>query len=209
MASFISWYSTQFIIDSFGGSSHTDFRNSPLQTCLFRISTAQHPVLQGRQTGCSTISHETVKAVKRLITPCQVETAFILKWWNCATWENLGPATIYWQDSDRQWTSSNLKIKKNQIKSNKNLKNPHFLVPNEDVLSNIYGTKRKQGQTLTFTDTVISDGHHMIQARAGAKESQPLCLEEVLISQWPKDLQRQVGFQHLCKSWNPDLFLKS
>lgn len=28
----------------------------------------------------------------------------------------------------------------------------------------------------------------MIQARARAKESQPLCLEEVLISQWPGDL---------------------
>lgn len=32
----------QSIIDSFGGSSHIDLRNSPLQTCLFTISTLFH-----------------------------------------------------------------------------------------------------------------------------------------------------------------------
>lgn len=78
-------------------------------------------------------------------------------------------------------------------------KTKNFLPPNESVLSNIYGTKRKQGQMQTFTDMVISCCRHMIQARAGAKESQPLCLEEVLISQWPGDLfKRATGWISTC-----------
>lgn len=89
------------------------------------------------------------------------------------------PAIIYWKDSDRQWTWGSLKSKKKQ---------KNFPPTNEAFLSNINGTERKQGQMLTFADTVISCCRHMIQARAGAKESQPLCLEEVLISQWPGDL---------------------
>lgn len=148
----------------------------------------------GRQAGCSTISHETVKAVKRLITPCQVKAVFILMSWNSAIWENLAPAIIYWKDSDRQWTRSSLKSSKK-----KQNKKTTFPPPNEAVLSNIYGTKRKQGQTVTFTDMVISCCRHMIQARAGAKESQPLCLEEVLISQWPGDLfKRATGWISTC-----------
>lgn len=79
------------------------------------------------------------------------------------------------------------------------VKRKTFLPPNEAVLSNIYGTERKQGQTLTFTDTVISCCRHMIQARVGAKESQPLCLEEVLISQWLGDLfKRATGWISTC-----------
>lgn len=79
------------------------------------------------------------------------------------------------------------------------MKKRNFPPPNEAVLSNIYGTKRKQGQTLTFPDTVISCCRHMIQARVGAKESQPLCLEEVLISQWPGDLfKRATGWISTC-----------
>lgn len=81
----------------------------------------------------------------------------------------------------------------------KKKKKKDFPPPNEAVLWNIYGAERKQGRTLTFTDTVISCCRHMIQARAGAKESQPLCLEEVLISRWPGDLfQRATGWISAC-----------
>lgn len=155
-----------------------------------RVASCSGVQAVGRQASCSTISYETVKAVKRLITPCQVKAAFNLMSWNGAMWENLGPAIIYWEDSDRHSTWGSLKSIKPPQKTT-------FPPPNEVVLSNIYGTKRKQEQKLTFTDTVISCCRHMIQA--GAKESQPLCLEEVLISQWPGDLfKRATGWISAC-----------
>lgn len=40
---------------------------------------------------------------------------------------------------------------------------------NKAVLSNIYGTDRKQGQRHTFIDTVISGGCHRIQVRKSTK----------------------------------------
>lgn len=45
-----------------------------------------------------------------------------------------------------------------------------FLSLNKAVLSNIYGTERKQGQRRTFIDIMIGGGCHRIQVRESSKE---------------------------------------
>lgn len=66
---------------------------------------------------------------------------------------------IYWRDSDRQCTWGSLKSEKIT-----------FLSLNKAVLSNIYGTDRKQGQRRTFIDIMIGEGCHRIQVMESTKE---------------------------------------
>lgn len=71
--------------------------------------------------------------------------------WGCSVWEMLLQRIIYWRDGDRQCTWGSLKKEKIT-----------FLSLNKTVLSNIYGTERKQGLRRTFIDIMIGKGCHRI-----------------------------------------------
>lgn len=83
---------------------------------------------------------------------------------------------------------------------------------NKAVLSNIYGTERKQGQTCTFIDMLIGEDCHRIGFGGRVpKKNQALCLEEVLITKIaPGPLQKSEGpcFTLFCacfcvREWKP------
>lgn len=87
-----------------------------------------------------------------------------------------------------------------------------FLSLNKAVLSNIYKTKRKQGQRCTFIDIVNQEGCHRIWVRKNTKKNQVLCLEEMLITNLLQGLFRiwcvlwRFLCLSVCETYNPYLF---